>query len=74
VRKVPADPATHVGQNQGSVMTLDEVAGYLRVHRSTLYRLINRGELPGVFRVGSDYRVLRDEFLKWVQSRTSKLK
>ncbi len=37
------------------IMTIKEVAAYLRVHQSTLYRLIKRGKLP-TFRVGSDYR------------------
>ncbi len=36
------------------IMTIKEVAAYLRVHQSTLYRLIKRGKLP-TFRVGSDF-------------------
>jgi excisionase family DNA binding protein len=37
------------------IMTLGEVAEYLRVHRSTIYRLVKRQQLPG-FRIGSDWR------------------
>lgn len=37
------------------VLTLPEVAEYLRVHPSTIYRLLRRKELPA-FRVGSDWR------------------
>ncbi len=40
---------------QGKVMTLQEVAQYLRCHPSTIYRALKRGELPG-FRIGSDWR------------------
>jgi len=37
------------------VMTLEEVSRYLHVHRSTVYRLVKRGEIPA-FRIGSDWR------------------
>ena len=37
------------------VMTLEEVSRYLHVHRSTIHRLLKRGEIPA-FRIGSDWR------------------
>jgi excisionase family DNA binding protein len=37
------------------VMTMDEVAEYLRVHRTTIYRLIKRHKIPA-FRVGRNWR------------------
>jgi excisionase family DNA binding protein len=37
------------------MLTVSELATYLRVHRSTVYRLLKSGELPG-FKVGSDWR------------------
>jgi excisionase family DNA binding protein len=37
------------------VMTLEEVSRYLRVHPSTVYRLLKRREIPA-FRIGSDWR------------------
>jgi excisionase family DNA binding protein len=40
-------------------MTVKEAAAYLRVHRSTIYRLLLRKSLPGAFRVGSDWRIHR---------------
>ena len=39
-------------------MTVGEAADYLRVHRSTIYRLIKEKQIPA-FRVGSDYRILK---------------
>jgi excisionase family DNA binding protein len=39
-------------------MTADEVAAYLRVHPSTVYRLAKRKELPG-FRIASEFRFRR---------------
>jgi excisionase family DNA binding protein len=38
-----------------AVMTVREVAAYLRVHPSTIYRLLKQGKIPG-FRVDSDWR------------------
>ncbi len=37
------------------VMTVKELSDYLRVHPSTVYKLLRRGELPG-FRIGTDWR------------------
>src|SRR5258708_37129243 len=38
------------------VLTVNELSEYLRVHRSTIYRLLKKGQLPG-FKIGSDWRV-----------------
>ena len=38
------------------MLTTKEVAAILRVHTTTVYRLIKTGRLPSI-RVGSDYRV-----------------
>ncbi|MBF6567902.1 MAG: helix-turn-helix domain-containing protein [Candidatus Binataceae bacterium] len=42
-------------QDSTKVLTVNELADYLRVHRSTIYRLLKKGELPG-FKIGSDWR------------------
>lgn len=42
------------------VLTVAEVAAFLRVNRSTVYKLIRRGELPA-FKVGSDWRFNRSQ-------------
>lgn len=42
------------------LITVKEAADFLRVHRSTIYRLLKAKRLPGAFRVGSDWRVRRD--------------
>jgi excisionase family DNA binding protein len=38
-----------------AVMTLREVADYLHVHPSTVYRLLKRGQIPG-FRIDREWR------------------
>ncbi|MGO9265991.1 MAG: helix-turn-helix domain-containing protein [Candidatus Binataceae bacterium] len=47
-----------------NVMTLEEVANYLRVHPSTIYRLVKRGKLPA-FKVGSDWRFNLESIDHW---------
>ena len=42
-------------QQPAKVLTVNELAEYLRVHRSTIYRLLKKGLLPG-FKIGSDWR------------------
>jgi excisionase family DNA binding protein len=46
------------------VITVGELAEYLRVHRSTLYRLLKKGEVPG-FKIGSDWRFNIEEIDRW---------
>ena len=47
-----------------SVLTLEEVAGYLRVHPSTIYRLLKKKKLPA-FKVGSDWRFNLESIDRW---------
>jgi excisionase family DNA binding protein len=47
------------------IMTTAEIAQFLRVHRSTIYRLLREHRIP-VFKVGSDYRFDKDAVAKWM--------
>ena len=46
------------------VLTVEEVARYLHVHQSTIYRLLRQKELPA-FKVGSDWRFNIESIDKW---------
>jgi excisionase family DNA binding protein len=50
------------------VMTINEVADYLRVHPSTIYRLLKRRALPA-FKVGSDWRFNSESIDRWLLER-----
>lgn len=52
------------------MLTAQELASYLRVNRSTVYRLLKKGELPG-FRIGSEWRFRIDEVNRWFRERHS---
>jgi excisionase family DNA binding protein len=48
------------------VMTVDELAEYLRLDRQTVYRKFRSGELPGV-RIGKAIRFKRDVIDAWLR-------
>jgi len=49
-----------------TMMTLDEVAQFLHVHPSTIYRLLKDRSIPA-FKVGSDWRFNQESIEKWVK-------
>ena len=50
------------------VMTLEETAEFLRVHPSTIYRLLKRHEIPA-FKLGADWRFNQESIERWIQER-----
>ena len=46
------------------VLTVNDLAHYLKVNQSTVYRLLKAGKLPA-FKVGSDWRFRREEIDRW---------
>jgi len=50
------------------VLTVKELSAYLRVHPSTIYKLLRRGELPG-FRIGTDWRFNAEVIDRWCLER-----
>jgi len=50
------------------VLTVNETAAFLKVHRSTLYRLIEKEGMP-CHMLGSDRRFIRAELLAWLAGR-----
>jgi len=48
-----------------TVMTLDEVAEFLHVHPSTVYRLLRGRSIPA-FKVGSDWRFNKESIERWI--------
>jgi excisionase family DNA binding protein len=51
------------------VLTVGDLSNYLRVHRSTIYRLLKNRELPA-FRVGSDWRFNIEMIDEWRMGQT----
>jgi excisionase family DNA binding protein len=53
------------------VLTVKELSDYLRVHPSTVYKLLRNGELPG-FRIGTDWRFNAEVIDRWCLERNMK--
>ncbi len=49
----------------GEILTLDEVAAYLKVGKKTAYRLAQLGHIPG-FKLGGSWRFRRTELDRWI--------
>jgi len=48
------------------IMTLREVAEYLKLAEKTAYRLAAEGKLPG-FKVGGSWRFKESDIEKWIE-------
>lgn len=53
----------------GEIMTVMEVAQFLRVPKSTVYKLARIGELPAS-KIGKHWRFLRRDIHEWMHSRS----
>ena len=49
----------------GEILTLDEVAAYLKAGKKTVYRLAQQGQIPG-FKLGGTWRFRRTELHRWI--------
>ena len=53
----------------GEILTVMEVARFLRVPKSTVYKLARGGELPAS-KIGKHWRFLRRDIHEWMHSRS----
>ena len=53
------------------ILTLKEVAEYLKLAEKTAYRLAAEGKLPG-FKVGGSWRFKREDVLLWIEEQKHK--
>ena len=51
-----------------SVMTIDELSAYLKIAKSTLYKLAQEGKLPGQ-KVGRHWRFRKDAVDRWLDQK-----
>ena len=48
------------------LMSVDEVAAYLRRSRAAIYKMVERGQVPGVRRLGRKLYFHRASLLDWL--------
>lgn len=51
------------------ILTIKEVAQYLKIKEKTAYRLVAEGKFPG-FKVGGSWRFRRSEIETWIDEQS----
>lgn len=57
------------GKDLPVMLTISEVAEYLKLHELTVRRLAREGELPA-FKVGRQWRIQRAKLQDWIDARS----
>lgn len=61
--------ADGVAESYGEILTVTDVARFLRVPKSTVYKLARLGELPAS-KIGKHWRFLRRDIHEWLRARS----
>ena len=70
-------PKCNVGKDKemadptGDILTLEEVAAYLKAGKRTVYRLAQQGAIPA-FKLGGTWRFRREELDRWIAASIEK--
>lgn len=56
---------------EDEILTLDEVAAYLKAGKRTVYRLAQQGDIPA-FKLGGTWRFRRTELDRWIAASIEK--
>lgn len=56
--------------SKGEILTIKQVAGYLKVTERTIYRLAAAKKIPA-FKVGGTWRFSRTDIARWITQQTS---
>jgi excisionase family DNA binding protein len=51
------------------ILTVKEVSELLKIHESTVYKMIREGRIP-VFMIGAEWRFLKDQIVHWMAEQT----
>lgn len=54
-----------MSEAEDEILTLAEVAAYLKAGKKTVYRLAQQGKIPG-FKLGGTWRFGRTELERWI--------
>lgn len=51
----------------GEILTIDELAGYLKISKSTLYKLVREGKIPSQ-KIGRHWRFRKKAIDRWLEA------
>jgi excisionase family DNA binding protein len=60
-----------MAESSDNILTIDALAEYLKISRSTLYKLVQDGKLPGQ-KVGKRWRFHKDAIDEWLKQHPEK--
>ena len=53
------------------ILTIKDLAEYLKLNEKTAYRLVSDGKIPG-FKVGGSWRFQRSDIQTWMEAQSNK--
>lgn len=60
-------------ESDGEILTLEEVAAFLKAGKRTVYRFAQNGEIPA-FKLGGTWRFRRSELESWIEAHSNQRK
>ena len=60
-------------KNAPEILKPVQVQKLLQISRTTFFRWVTNGELPGAFKIGDSWRVDRDKLRTWIDRQTEQL-
>ena len=67
----PAITGTRAKEDLPLLATVDETAALLRTTRKAIYSMIERGQLPGVIRIGRRVLIRTSDLLDWLGQKST---
>jgi excisionase family DNA binding protein len=55
-----------MGARKNEVLTLEELSAYLRISKSTLYKLVREGKIPSQ-KIGRNWRFRKEAIDRWLE-------
>lgn len=62
-----------IAGTDGEILTLEEVAVFLRAGKRTVYRFAQNGQIPA-FKLGGTWRFRRSELERWIDEKSNQYK
>jgi excisionase family DNA binding protein len=59
--------------NLKKILTINEIAEYLKVHPMTVYKYVKEGKIPA-FKIGKSWRIQKDSIQKWMGDNEREIK
>ena len=53
------------------LLTIKEVAVWLRLNPATIYHLAQKGKIPGAVKIGRQWRFIRSDVEEWINAQSS---